>query len=77
MNDSDPLHLAWRRFLASWLDWLGSRKTKTLLLTSALALLAWRLGLNVDAVLGFLGLGSAGVVGQGMADIKSGGSRAR
>ena len=64
-----------RRFAASWLDWLGSRKTKTLLATIALTILAPHIGIPAAAVQWLIGLGAAGVAAQGAADFKTGGSR--
>ena len=62
-------------FTASLLDWLGSRKTKTLLLTILVAVVAPHLGVPASVVQGLMALGGLGVAAQGVADIKTGGSR--
>ena len=72
---SIDLRNALRRHLASWLDWFGSRKVKTLLATVLLTVLAPRLGVPPDLVQWILALGGVGVASQGLADFRTGGSR--
>ena len=63
------------RQIASWLDWFGSRKTKTMLVTILTTVLLPQLGVAkwVGELVAYVGLG--GVAGQAVADIKTGGSR--
>ena len=75
---SEPCPTSAPRFAASpRVGWtrLGSRKTKTLLVTLGLALAAPHLGIPAALVPWLLGLGATGVAAQGVADIKTGGSR--
>lgn len=69
------LRVACRQLVASFLDWLGSRKTKTLLLTIAVALLARRMGIPDEWVPWLIGSGAAGIAAQGVADFRTGGGR--
>lgn len=66
----------WSSFLSSCFDWINSRKTKTLLVTLLVTVFAPKLGISSDTVNWIIGLGAAGVGAQGLADVKTGGSRA-